>query len=206
MNPKQRFVVIGKRFAVKRFVFFFRALFRIFCIQRKRGVQRFVFFSLFGIQINVKRHKRAVFADQPANGIFLQKLFFFRRNVHYDFCSARLLFAIAERIRAVSVRFPMHARRTFFIRFREYFDVFRNHVSGIKPKPEMPDNSVAASFFVFRYEIRRARKGDLCNIRFHFFGGHADSVIFYGKRFCLAIRRNGDFIFLFVERRFAHFF
>ena len=52
----------------------------------------------------------------------------------------------------------------------------------------MPYDSVSSCFFVFRYEICRARKSDLRNIRFHFFFRHADPVIFYGKRFRFFVR------------------
>ena len=194
MNPEQGFVVIGERIAVKRLVFFVRALFRVFQIQRLRvvyGLVRLflvaflVLFALFDalcVQVYGIRHKRAILSEQRTNRIFVQEFFFFVGDMQHDFRTSAAFFRLADFISSVAVRFPVNRGRSL-VALRENFHVACHHVRRIESESEMPDDSVAGSLFVFLQEIFRARKRNLRDVLFNFFFRHADAVIFDGQRF-----------------------
>ena len=192
MDPEERIVIVMECFAVKFLVFLFGAVFGVFQIQRMRVVERLVVLSR-EIIVNIVRHERAIFFDKAADAPFVEEFFFLLGNVHHDLCAAVCFVALFDRIRAFPVGFPMHALRVRTVRFCENFDVFRNHVRGIKTQPEMPDDPVSARFFILGKKVRRARKSDL-------------RVVLNGQRLCVFV--DGDFqaiVFAaLIFRRFAH--
>ena len=205
VDPEERLVEVHERIAVEGLVLLFRALLGLFEIERVRIVDGLIVLSL-GIQVDLIRHEGAIFAQEIAHDVLFEELLLFLGKVHDDLRPARLLVAVADRISGVAVRFPMHADRALFIRLREDLDILGDHIGGIEPKSEMPDDAVAACLFVFIDEIRSARKSDLRDVLFHLVFGHADAVVLNGQRLCVFV--DGDFqaiVFAaLIFRRFAH--
>ena len=218
MDPEQRLVVVHERIAVKIFIFLVRTFLGILQIQGRRIIQRLIlhlFFFIFvlalflflflgffacrilllGIEVNIIRHERAVFADQLADGIFFEEIFFPLGDMHDDFSAASRFFRFGDRIGGIAVRFPLYGGLVL-IALGVYLHIVGNHIGGIETESEMSDDAVARGVFILLQEILRARKSDLSDVFFHFFGGHADAVVFHGQSFCFFVHVDVDAIFL----------
>ena len=107
VNPKQRLVIIHKRVAVEILIFLLRTFLGIFQIERSRIVDGLILFCLFlflpvfflvllfalflfglvalRVQIDIVGHKRAIFAEEFADSVFLKKFFLPLGDMHDDF-------------------------------------------------------------------------------------------------------------------------
>ncbi len=205
MHPENGRIVVHKGICIEIFILILRTVLCRFEIKGADRVQRRVFAVALVTEIDVIRHKRAVFTDKRFYLFFAQEFLLFVGNVHYYLCAAVLLFAVVDSICGISVRCPFYRRFSVLIGLS--FDLHKrgNHIRGIKAETEVTDYAVAARLFVFRKEIVCARKSYLGNILFYFVGAHSNAVVLYGQRSGVFIHRNFDAVFFTVGfRRLAH--
>ena len=127
MNPKERFFEVVEGLLIELLVFFVATLRRLFQIQRRCVIDcRFR-----TVQINIKRHKRAILLQKRRNRFLLQEFVFPFRNVHNDFRAVFRFIAFRQSVGIFAVGLPSNRRRVL-IAFRDNLHPIGNHIRRIK--------------------------------------------------------------------------
>lgn len=89
-------------------------------------------------------------------------------------------FCLLQDVLGIALATPLYGFRTFLPRSGDDLHLRRNHERRIKSQSEMADDGIHV-IFVFFQEFIGSGKGDLVDVFFHLFTGHADPVVRYGE-------------------------
>ena len=100
-------------------------------------------------------------------------------------------FCLLQDVLGIALATPLYGFRTFLPRSGDDLHLRRNHERRIKSQSEMADDGIHV-IFVFFQEFIGSGKGDLVDVFFHLFTGHADPVVRYGEGLFLLVQHDPD--------------
>ena len=158
-------------------------------------------FCLFGLllhlhfvfEVNRDGHERAVFLQYALDAVLVREFIAVLVQIKRDHRAALRVIGIVHGKFHALFRFPVNGLCARLIGKRVDGHLMGYHEGAVKAETEMTDDLVFVGLvFVFFKEIRSSGKRYLVDVLFHFFGGHADTVIDKCEGLLLGIRANGN--------------